>query len=89
VRTLIRAQRYNDRPTPAANQRLFLTCRFITSGRWYTLSMWVVGAAAVGVLVAAAALRALLKRGGTNPAEGLSVSQGWIVSQRGNSDSSQ
>ena len=55
----------------------------------YTRHMWILAAAAVGVLALGAAVRALVRRRGTDPVEGLSVSQGWIVSQRGIKDLSE
>jgi hypothetical protein len=39
-----------------------------------------------GVLIVGIAVKMLLSRKRPDPAEGLSVSQGWIVSQRGTSD---
>ena len=55
----------------------------------YTRQMWILAAAAMGVLALGAAVWALVSRRGTDPAEGLSVSQAWIVSQRASKDSSE
>ena len=48
--------------------------------------MWVVGAVVLGVVVVGIALGILLRHRRTNPMDGLSVSQSWIVAQRGNTD---
>ena len=50
--------------------------------------MWLVGTVAVVIVAIGILLRTLGRRKAANPVDGLSVSQSWIVSQRGNSDHS-